>query len=68
MVYTVCTQDRIMIEKPQGLEHYQDWETQKRILLEYMQVQIALEDWHGVSDAAMDIRELQARHTNRYQG
>lgn len=57
-----------MIEKPQGLEHYQDWETQKRILLEYMQVQIALEDWHGVSDAAMDIRELQARHTNRYQG
>lgn len=42
------------------MKNYNDWNTQKKILLEYMQVMIALEDWHGVADAAMDIRELQA--------
>lgn len=27
-----------------------------------MQVKIVLEDWHGVADIAMDLRELDARH------
>jgi hypothetical protein len=39
---------------------YTPWLTQKAILLEYLQVMIANEDWHGVADVAMDLRELQA--------
>jgi hypothetical protein len=39
---------------------YLDYETQRAILLEYMQVMIARSDWHGVSDAANDLRVLEA--------
>ena len=36
---------------------------QKQIamLVEYMQNKIILRDWHAVADAAMDIRELEAK-------
>jgi hypothetical protein len=40
---------------------YSKFETQKEILLEYLQVMIALQDWHGVADVAMDLRELEAK-------
>jgi hypothetical protein len=30
-----------------------------------MQVKIVLEDWHGVADIAMDLRELDARHKHK---
>lgn len=43
-------------------EDYSSFAVQKRILLEYMQVMIALEDWHGVADVAMDLRELEAKN------
>lgn len=46
-----------------NLDMYKNFEVQKRILLEYLQVQIALEDWHGVADLAMDLRELQAKNS-----
>jgi len=39
---------------------YTDYEIQRAILLEYMQVMIARGDWHGVSDAANDLRVLEA--------
>jgi len=42
---------------------YKDFEVQKTILKEYLQVMIALEDWHGVADVAMDLRELEAKHS-----
>ncbi len=41
-----------------------DYEVQRRILLEYMQVMIARGDWHGVADAAMDLREMEAERKN----
>ena len=41
---------------------YSDFHTQREILLEYLQVMIALEDWHGVADVAMDLRELEAKN------
>lgn len=44
------------------IEKYSSFEVQKRILLEYMQVMIALQDWHGVADVAMDLRELEAKN------
>jgi hypothetical protein len=44
------------------MKDYSDFNTQKQILLEYMQVMIALQDWHGVADVAMDLRELEAKN------
>jgi hypothetical protein len=45
---------------------YSDFDVQKRILIDYMQVMIALEDWHGVSDVANDLRELEAKQKAQY--
>ena len=41
---------------------YSDFKVQKEVLLEYLQVMIANQDWHGVADLAMDMRELEARN------
>jgi hypothetical protein len=46
---------------------YNNFETQKEILLEYLQVMIAIEDWHGVSDLANDLRELEAKQDVKYK-
>lgn len=46
---------------------YTDFQTQKEILLDYLQVMIAIEDWHGVSDLANDLRELEAKNTKGYK-
>jgi hypothetical protein len=48
------------------MKNYADFDTQKEILLDYMQVMIALQDWHGVSDVANDLRELEAKHKVEY--
>ena len=42
------------------MKDYQNPEVQIQVLIEYMMVIIARRDWHGVSDAANDIRELEA--------
>lgn len=36
-------------------------EQQKNILISYMEMKMFVEDWHGVADAAMDIRELEIK-------
>jgi hypothetical protein len=41
---------------------YGDYEEQRRILIEYLHVMIARNDWHGVADVAMDLRELEAEN------
>jgi hypothetical protein len=46
---------------------YSNFETQKEILLDYLQVMIAIEDWHGVSDLANDLRELEAKQSINYK-
>jgi hypothetical protein len=46
---------------------YSNFETQKEILIEYLQVMIALEDWHGVSDVANDLRELESKNNKNYK-
>ncbi len=43
------------------MNRYKDYESldvQKQIMLEYLQIMIAREDWHGVADAAMDLRDM----------
>ena len=47
---------------PSATSVYQKYETQRSVLIEYLQVMVARGDWHGVADAAMDIRELEAEH------
>jgi hypothetical protein len=44
------------------IKDYSDFDTQKEILLDYLQVMVALQDWHGVSDVANDLRELEAKN------
>jgi hypothetical protein len=44
--------------------NYNNLDTQRLILIEYMRVMIAREDWHGVSDAANDLRVLDAEEKN----
>jgi hypothetical protein len=44
------------------MKDYSDFFVQKQILMEYLQVMIALQDWHGVADVAMDLRELEAKN------
>jgi hypothetical protein len=48
-------------------KNYREFRTQKEILLEYLQVMIAIEDWHGVSDVANDLRELEAKQDPKYK-
>jgi hypothetical protein len=46
------------------MKDYEDYETQRLILIEYMRVMIARHDWHGVSDVANDLRVLEAEEKN----
>jgi hypothetical protein len=32
---------------------------QKKVLIDYLLMKVSTEDWHGVADAAMDLRELE---------
>lgn len=34
--------------------------TDRELLIEYLKLKVNEEDWHGVADAAMDLRELDA--------
>lgn len=34
----------------------------RALLIEYMLMKAALEDWHGVNDAANDLREFDAKY------
>lgn len=36
--------------------------TQYKALVDYLVIKVQLRDWHGVSDAANDIRELVAKY------
>jgi len=36
-----------------------------RLMVEYLRLKVAERDWHGVADAAMDLRELEATRRER---
>jgi len=38
--------------------------TDREILIDYLLMKARQEDWHGVSDAANDLREMDAREKN----
>ena len=35
--------------------------TQKETMIGYLKMKVEQQDWHGVADAAMDIREIDAK-------
>ena len=41
------------------------YETQREILIDYLHVMTARSDWHGVSDVANDLRELEAEQREK---
>lgn len=41
------------------------YEEKIEIMLAYLKLKIENEDWHGVADAAMDIRDLEAEKKGR---
>lgn len=43
------------------------YEQQKAALVNYLMSCVYREDWHGVSDAANDLRELIAKHSWKAQ-
>lgn len=43
-----------------NISDYNDYEVQHRVMIEYLLVMVARNDWHGVADAAMDLREMEA--------
>lgn len=43
------------------LKEIRTCETRTNFMIQYSQLKLAEEDYHGVADAAMDIREIQAR-------
>lgn len=40
--------------------YLQDLDHQRQVLISYLKVKMHTEDWHGVADVAMDLRELDA--------
>ena len=40
------------------------FEEKKETYIEYIKLKLKDEDWHGVADAAMDLRELEAKHNS----
>ena len=56
-----------MSQKKNLIKDYTTFEVQKEVMLEYLQVAIAIEDWHGVSDIANDLRELEAKNSPNYK-
>ncbi|NDF74713.1 MAG: hypothetical protein EB114_11085 [Betaproteobacteria bacterium] len=46
------------------MKDYKSLEVQIEVLIDYMQVMIVRGDWHGVSDAANDLRELEVQVRN----
>lgn len=41
--------------------HRQQLEAHVRTMVDYLRMKLEQRDWHGVADAAMDIRELEAK-------
>lgn len=53
----VATELQYCAEKLEGEKHMTD----REIMIAYLLLKTKQEDWHGVSDAANDLREMEAR-------
>ena len=48
----------------QALDEPTSTKTDREILIDYLLMKARQEDWHGVSDAANDLREMDARQSS----
>lgn len=39
----------------------EELEQSKKLMVSYLQLKLSEEDWHGVADAAMDLRDIEAK-------
>jgi hypothetical protein len=49
-----------MISKKSIAYHIDKLESKKYLMIDYLKLKTSEGDWHGVADAAMDIREIDA--------
>jgi hypothetical protein len=42
---------------------YADWAQQRSVMIAYLTMKVGQHDWHGVADAAMDLRDLEEHRT-----
>ena len=47
------------------MDKVEDTKTDREILIDYLLMKVQHEDWHGVSDAANDLMEMDARQSSR---
>ena len=47
------------------MDKVEDTKTDREILIDYLLMKAQHEDWHSVSDAANDLREMDAREKNK---
>jgi len=47
------------------MKDHMTYEDHRRVLIEYLTAKVDRQDWHGVSDAANDLRELEAEQRVR---
>lgn len=40
----------------------EQYASRRKILIDYLRMKIEMQDWHGVADAANDLRELDAEY------
>jgi len=50
-----------MTDDIERLARAEDYRTKRDILIKYLQVKVSECDWHGVSDAANDLRVMEAQ-------
>lgn len=56
--------DGIIFSGATRMNEILDYEQKKKIYIEYLLLKVQEEDWHGVSDAANDLRVLEAKNEN----
>jgi hypothetical protein len=44
------------------MQVFMTYEEHHNVLVEYLKSKVEIADWHGVSDAANDLRVLEAQH------
>jgi hypothetical protein len=57
--------DEVSFHPGEAIRHSMPYTEHRRRLIEYLLSKVALCDWHGVSDAANDLRELDALERGR---
>ena len=68
MKQRVAVLERALVASEQDVERLQcelfNTKLDRSVMISYLLMKVRQEDWHGVSDAANDLREMDAREKN----